>query len=231
MKQVSKQVPVIVKIISILYYIGAVTSVIVGILLMVGGGMLGNYLENYGALFSGLAIVGGILMVVFGVVGFFIGRGLWKAKQWARIVVIILSALGVISAIVSLAQGATSSIVSLLISAQSADICGLLKKPKKHSHKFLFSFYFFSILFVLVGSQELTSKEYRRVVKGNRYYPCYTQQILAGSGFTSEDKDKNPRNCLDCACIYENDMLHNIKTKMRIYKNPSLALEYVENGK
>ena len=131
MKQVSKQVPVIVKIISILYYIGAVTSVIVGILLMVGGGMLGNYLENYGALFGGLAIVGGILMIVFGVVGFFIGRGLWKAKQWARIVVIILSALGVISAIVSLAQGATSSIVSLLISGAIGGYLWFAKEAKK----------------------------------------------------------------------------------------------------
>jgi drug/metabolite transporter (DMT)-like permease len=131
MKQVSKQVPVIVKIISILYYIGAVTSVIVGILLIVGGGMLGNYLENYGALFGGLAIVGGILMVVFGVVGFFIGRGLWKAKQWARIVVIILSALGVISAIVSLAQGATSSIVSLLISGAIGGYLWFAKEAKK----------------------------------------------------------------------------------------------------
>jgi hypothetical protein len=105
------------------------------------------------------------------------------------------------------------------------------KRSQKNIRINFYFLFIFSILFVLVGSQELTSKEYRRVVKGNRYYPCYTQQILAGSGFTSEDKDKNPRNCLDCACIYENDMLHNIKTKMRIYKNPSLALEYVENGK
>jgi hypothetical protein len=73
--------------------------------------------------------------------------------------------------------------------------------------------------------------EYRRVLKGNSYYPCYTQQILAEPGFTSEDKDKNPGNCLDCACIYENDMLHDIKTTMRRYKNPSFALEYIENGK
>ena len=73
--------------------------------------------------------------------------------------------------------------------------------------------------------------KYRLVLKGNSYYPCYTQQILARSGFTREGIEKNSQNCLDCACIYENDMLHDINTKMRRYKNPSFALEYIENGK
>jgi len=73
--------------------------------------------------------------------------------------------------------------------------------------------------------------EYRRVVKGDSYYPCYTQQIITKSGSIREGIERNPGNCLDCACIYENDMLHDIKTKMRRYKNPSFALEYIENGK
>jgi hypothetical protein len=73
--------------------------------------------------------------------------------------------------------------------------------------------------------------EYRRVLKGNSYYPCYTQQILTGPGFSSEGIKKNSQNCLDCACIYENEMLHDIRAKMRRYKNPSFALEYTENGK
>ncbi len=73
--------------------------------------------------------------------------------------------------------------------------------------------------------------EYRRVLKGNSYYPCYTQQIIAQSSSIGKVIERNPGNCLDCACIYENDMLHDIKTKMRRYKNPSFALEYIENGK
>lgn len=72
---------------------------------------------------------------------------------------------------------------------------------------------------------------YRLVLKGDNPYPCYTQKILAQSGFTRGWIENNPGNCLDCACIYENDMLHDIKTKMRRYKNPSFALEYIENGK
>ena len=73
--------------------------------------------------------------------------------------------------------------------------------------------------------------KYRLVLMGDSYYPCYTQQILSSQGFARKGSEKNPENCLDCACIYENDMLHDIKTKMRRYKNPSFALEYTENGK
>jgi len=72
---------------------------------------------------------------------------------------------------------------------------------------------------------------YRLVLKGNSYYPCYTQQILAQSRFTIERIGNKPKNCLDCACIYENDMLYDIETKMRRYKNTNFALEYIENGK
>lgn len=73
--------------------------------------------------------------------------------------------------------------------------------------------------------------KYRLVLNGDDLYPCYTQHILALRRFRKEDTVKNPNHCLDCACIYENDMLHDIKTTMRRYKNPSFALEYMENGK
>jgi hypothetical protein len=73
--------------------------------------------------------------------------------------------------------------------------------------------------------------KYRTVLKGECFYPCYTQQVLAQSGFKKESLVKHPKSCLDCACIYENDMLHDIESKMRRYKNPSFALEYIENGK
>jgi len=73
--------------------------------------------------------------------------------------------------------------------------------------------------------------KYRLVLNGDNLYPCYTRHILALQGFRKGDTVKNPNHCLDCACIYENDMLHDIKTTMGRYKNPSFALEYTENGK
>jgi len=74
---------------------------------------------------------------------------------------------------------------------------------------------------------------YRFVLKGDNFYPCYTQQILAQEGFRKEKLglSENNKNCLDCACVYENDMLFDMKDKMKSYKNTSFALEYIENGK
>lgn len=72
---------------------------------------------------------------------------------------------------------------------------------------------------------------YRLVLKGDCYYPCYTQQILNDSDFIKGDIKKKQKECLDCACIYENDMLHDINLKMKKYKKPVFALEYIENGK
>ncbi|MDD5699829.1 MAG: hypothetical protein PHH00_01390 [Candidatus Nanoarchaeia archaeon] len=66
--------------------------------------------------------------------------------------------------------------------------------------------------------------KYRLVLKNGRPYPCYTRGILA-----QQPGYEKPRDCLDCACIYENDMLHDIKSKMQRYKEPSFALEYQDD--
>ena len=73
--------------------------------------------------------------------------------------------------------------------------------------------------------------EYRLVLSKNNFYPCYTQRILDGFGCEQKERVKSPKNCLDCACIYENDMLSDIETKIESYKNPCFALEYIENGR
>lgn len=70
---------------------------------------------------------------------------------------------------------------------------------------------------------------YRIVLKGNQIHPCYTQQILNRSRPQEEQAGNISKNCLDCACIYENDMLSNIKSEMAKYKRPSFALEYQDD--
>lgn len=113
--------PTGVKIISVLYYIGAVVSVILGILFLVGAGAMGSLLASVpiiGALGAGLFIVGAVIMIAIGVLAFFVGRGLWKAKAWARIVAIIFAIVGVVLAVVGMVQGSiASNIFSLVVNA------------------------------------------------------------------------------------------------------------------
>jgi hypothetical protein len=49
-----------------------------------------------------MMVVMGILIVGFGVLLFFVAKGIWKLRKWAKIVVIVLSILGIFSAVFSM---------------------------------------------------------------------------------------------------------------------------------
>ncbi|MBI4147184.1 hypothetical protein HY494_00875 [Candidatus Woesearchaeota archaeon] len=103
-----KQVPTGVKVISVMYYIGAVLGVIFGLLFLFGAGMMGSLTEQIpllGLFGAGLFVVGGIIMIGLGVLGFFVGRNLGRVKPWARIVAIIFAGLGILTAVSFMIQG------------------------------------------------------------------------------------------------------------------------------
>ena len=111
------QVPTGVKIISVLYYIGAVIELLLGIALFVGAGALKTKIP-FLAILGPFLIIGGIILIGLAVLSFFIGRGLWKAQKWSRIVAVIFAALGLLLAIVGMVQGQiASNIAGLVISA------------------------------------------------------------------------------------------------------------------
>ncbi len=96
------KVPTGVKIIGVLYYIGAGLTLLGSIAFFVG--------MNF--IFPGLGTIGGIVLLVLAVLSFFVAKGLFKLKNWARIVVIILGVLGIVSAITDFSGG---SILTLVI--------------------------------------------------------------------------------------------------------------------
>jgi len=113
-----KIIPTGVKIIAVLNYIGAGLLALFGLLAIVGGGMFASVINEIpllGVLGGGIFIVVGIILIALAVLLFFIGRGLWKGQNWARIVEIIFAILGVIMAIVGMfSTGIASNIVSLV---------------------------------------------------------------------------------------------------------------------
>ncbi len=92
-----------VKIYAILFWIGAIGTVIVGGALLIGSSTIAALmpLSDAPAWLSGmlgtLLIVGAILLIAMGIVYFLVGRGLWNRKSWARIAAIILCALSIFS--------------------------------------------------------------------------------------------------------------------------------------
>ncbi len=103
-----KGVPTGVKVISVLYYIGAGLLFLLGLAAIFGAGAFVTMLSQLGplaALGTGMFIVMGIIMIGLAVLSFFIARGLWNGRSWARIVAIILAALSIINGVYSIAQG------------------------------------------------------------------------------------------------------------------------------
>jgi lysylphosphatidylglycerol synthetase-like protein (DUF2156 family) len=63
-----------------------------------------------------LIVVIGILALGAGIFSFFIGKGIWKFKRWARITAIVLSIIGLISVIASMILNFKfMNIISLII--------------------------------------------------------------------------------------------------------------------
>ncbi len=131
----TKRVPTGVKAISILYYVGAVLMVLLAILFIVGAGAVSTLLEQYpilSALGSGVLILVGIIMIALAVLYFFVAKGLTELKSWARILVIVFSVIGFLSALSTLFSGdVAGSIFSLVINGVIGYYLWFGKEPKK----------------------------------------------------------------------------------------------------
>ena len=101
----SKNVPIGVKIISILGYIQSALILLLGIGLILGAKALASFVQGaagssavdstlqpiLAGMTAGVFIALGVLLLVFAICEYFIVRGLWTGKNWARILVIVLS--------------------------------------------------------------------------------------------------------------------------------------------
>lgn len=66
------------------------------------------------AIFAGLGMVMGVVLLGFGVLGIFLARGAFKGQKWSPIVSIIFAALGIVGLLTSFSS---SSVLSLVIDA------------------------------------------------------------------------------------------------------------------
>ena len=115
-----KSVPIGVKIIAILYYIGAFFAALLGILFFSGAGLMNSLLVSI-PLFQTIGttafLIIGIILIGFAALNFFVARGLFKAKKWSRIFVIVFNSLIILSQIISIIQGDAGVILSLAINS------------------------------------------------------------------------------------------------------------------
>jgi hypothetical protein len=127
MEEMDKKVPNGVKIISVLYIIFAIAIIFATIFYIYNMAVISKPLDipadsgldipNHFDTISLIMIMSGIIFVGSAVFFFFIGRGLWKGKNWARMTVIVFSVLSVVGGLGKVIDGNIGAIISAGVSA------------------------------------------------------------------------------------------------------------------
>ena len=112
--------PAGVTILAVLEFIGAACLALLGVLVIVGAGagFLGSMSQGQGGMGGLMAMLGGALAVflfVFAAIGGLVGWGLLTLKNWARIVQIVFSALGVLGTLFGLVHFSSAMMVGFVI--------------------------------------------------------------------------------------------------------------------
>src|SRR3989344_4339696 len=105
--------PTGVTILAVLNFIGAAFYILLALGFMLGMGILGGIIGQAGGegsagamgMLMGLGVVAGVIFIVLSLIPLLIGWGLWKLKNWARIITLVFMALGALLALLGVALG------------------------------------------------------------------------------------------------------------------------------
>jgi hypothetical protein len=94
--------PTGVTVIAVLDFLGAGLCILVGLSMMLGAGFIANIINQQGGqgsagaagIFAGIGVVAGIFFLIIAAIDVVLAVGLLKLKEWARIVTIVLTAIG-----------------------------------------------------------------------------------------------------------------------------------------
>lgn len=105
--------PLGVTILAVLDFLGGALCILLGLGFMLGMGIVGTMVGRSGqegaggamAMLAGLGVVAGVIFLISAAIAIAIGWGLWKLKNWARIITIVFSALGLLFGLLGLLGG------------------------------------------------------------------------------------------------------------------------------
>lgn len=116
-----KKIPVGVQVSSILFYIFAGLCALIGLFFIIGANtivsLIADSTPELASIITGpIFIILGIIIIGIGILSFFVGRGLWKLKSWARILAIILAILCVVYTVYTIIKSfAFMQLIDLII--------------------------------------------------------------------------------------------------------------------
>lgn len=122
----------VVKVFAILNWIGSAFAIIAGIMVFIVGptmllALAGGEASSIGVFIAGLTVIIGVFAILFGIISVPVGLGLWRHKNWARIVVLIFAVLAVLSVFGGNFLGAIIGALQIWLFGFDKTIIGLFK--------------------------------------------------------------------------------------------------------
>ncbi len=125
--------PLLVKVLAVLYYAGAVLNIGIAVFLILLAVGLSKANPLIGAVGVVISLLLALVLIVWAIIEFFIARGLWKGRKWARITAILLSVVGFLIAAVYLKPGTVILGISMIIVHAAVIAYLLLNKEAKQA--------------------------------------------------------------------------------------------------
>lgn len=102
--------PVGVTILAILDFLSALGCILGGIMMIAGGGLAASFMSQTQAqgsasgagFLAGMGALAGVFFLVCAAIYILLGVGLWKLKNWARMITVVLLAIGAVFQVIGL---------------------------------------------------------------------------------------------------------------------------------
>jgi len=129
--------PLGVAILAVLDIIAGILAALVGLLSVIAGGFLWAYLETFigppgtiGGFLGAIVTAVGVVILVVGAISVVLGWALWGGKEWARILFIILSVIGILFGLLVLfAAIGAGGLIGIVIIAINGIVIYYLTRP------------------------------------------------------------------------------------------------------
>jgi len=129
--------PLGVATLAVIDIIGGILAIIGGLFYIIVGGYLVAYLETFtgplGIVGGGLVAIAtttGVVILVVGIIAIVLGWGLWSGREWARIIAIIFSIIGLLfGVLVLLVAIGAAGLFGIVIIAIYAIVVYYLTRP------------------------------------------------------------------------------------------------------
>jgi len=106
----------IARIVSLIIMLSSLPFIAFSLLIFLSSGVVRQGLENMlGGVFAGVLFFVGVFFLALAIVYFVVGLGLWRGREWARMIIVFLSGFWLVLSLLALFSGVLPSLGSFFV--------------------------------------------------------------------------------------------------------------------